>query len=254
MDPAYVDPEEDADAMARFMGFSSFGAQGPTKRRKFNVSTDAVVEGQDLAALDKGGKRGHGSGGNHVPLGKTRQLGVAAAPVDKMNRDAIDLDDEEEADDGGVNINAPATDGAVDEDLEPSYIDTSLAPPNEEAKAAQEQIDAILAGTSAASGPTASRGRAKVSLPGRGIGQFLSALRNLDAASAPPLAAESSAVSSSAPGRNDGQRSRDKGQRNELWYIGYYDPSFNENPWDRLEKARGLQSRGSWVVREQRVI
>ncbi|KAF7550337.1 hypothetical protein G7046_g8044 [Stylonectria norvegica] len=31
------------------------------------------------------------------------------------------------------------------------------------------------------------------------------------------------------------------------WYEGYYDPNSNENPWERLEKARGLESRGSWI-------
>jgi hypothetical protein len=29
--------------------------------------------------------------------------------------------------------------------------------------------------------------------------------------------------------------------RNENWYLDYYDPSFNENPWERLEKEKGLQ-------------
>lgn len=35
--------------------------------------------------------------------------------------------------------------------------------------------------------------------------------------------------------------------RSETWYIGYYDPSTNQNPWDRLEKARGLGTRGTWL-------
>ncbi|KAM4059177.1 hypothetical protein HRG_007959 [Hirsutella rhossiliensis] len=30
------------------------------------------------------------------------------------------------------------------------------------------------------------------------------------------------------------------------WYEGYYDPDSNQNPWKKLEKARGLQTRGSW--------
>lgn len=38
-------------------------------------------------------------------------------------------------------------------------------------------------------------------------------------------------------------------EKNPLWYEGYYDPSSNQNPWERLEKARGLDPRGSWVFR-----
>ncbi|POR31711.1 Uncharacterized protein TPAR_08061 [Tolypocladium paradoxum] len=33
------------------------------------------------------------------------------------------------------------------------------------------------------------------------------------------------------------------------WYQGYYDASSNENPWDRLEKAMGLQPKGTWISR-----
>lgn len=33
------------------------------------------------------------------------------------------------------------------------------------------------------------------------------------------------------------------------WYEGYYDPMSNENPWDRLEKTRGLSSAGPWLPR-----
>ncbi|KAH7320058.1 hypothetical protein B0I35DRAFT_478347 [Stachybotrys elegans] len=36
---------------------------------------------------------------------------------------------------------------------------------------------------------------------------------------------------------------------NDNWYEGYYDPSSNENPWERLEKSLGLQSKGTWITR-----
>ncbi|KAK3314663.1 hypothetical protein B0H66DRAFT_317411 [Apodospora peruviana] len=35
---------------------------------------------------------------------------------------------------------------------------------------------------------------------------------------------------------------------NRQWYLDYYDPSFNENPWERLEQAKGLAPVGSWLV------
>jgi len=34
---------------------------------------------------------------------------------------------------------------------------------------------------------------------------------------------------------------------NPLWYVDYYDPSSNQNPWERLEQAKGLASIGSWL-------
>lgn len=34
------------------------------------------------------------------------------------------------------------------------------------------------------------------------------------------------------------------------WYEGYYDPMSNTNPWERIEKARGMSSIGSWLSRD----
>lgn len=253
MDPSYADSDEDADAMARFMGFSAFGTQGPTKKRKFNPATDAMVDGQELASIDKGGKKGQGSGGNEVPLGKQRVMGVAT----KANNDEIDLDDDGEVDDdeeGGVdirqaalrdgdNVGAPEDGTTDDEEEGPVYIDTSLPPPNLQGQAAQERIDAIIGSTMASPAPGMPKTmKVQASLPGRGISQYISALQE-----APP------------PPRNQGhgpgtnERPRERGQRNEFWYLGYYDQGFNENPWAQLEKDKGLEARGSWVERTARV-
>ncbi|KAK0634867.1 hypothetical protein B0T17DRAFT_502468 [Bombardia bombarda] len=38
-----------------------------------------------------------------------------------------------------------------------------------------------------------------------------------------------------------------RGGQNRQWYIDYYDPSSNENPWERLEQTMGLEPRGSWL-------
>ncbi|KAM0556055.1 hypothetical protein ACHAPJ_006040 [Fusarium lateritium] len=35
----------------------------------------------------------------------------------------------------------------------------------------------------------------------------------------------------------------------DTWYVGYYDPMSNENPWERIEKARGLETKGTWITR-----
>lgn len=45
---------------------------------------------------------------------------------------------------------------------------------------------------------------------------------------------------------------RERGERNEKWYEDYYDPTFNENPWARLEKEKGLPSVGTWLENQRR--
>ncbi|CEI70199.1 hypothetical protein FVEN_g1274 [Fusarium venenatum] len=40
-------------------------------------------------------------------------------------------------------------------------------------------------------------------------------------------------------------------ERRDDWYIGYYDSLSNANPWERIEKARGLTTRGTWVPLEK---
>lgn len=41
-----------------------------------------------------------------------------------------------------------------------------------------------------------------------------------------------------------GQDSRSQGAQ---WYEGYYDTLSNRNPWEKLEKAMGLQPKGTWL-------
>lgn len=44
------------------------------------------------------------------------------------------------------------------------------------------------------------------------------------------------------------------GSRNEqrAWYKDYYDPRFNQNPWDKLERNLGLQAQGTWLPQNSR--
>lgn len=37
------------------------------------------------------------------------------------------------------------------------------------------------------------------------------------------------------------------------WYEGYYDTLSNRNPWEKLEKAMGLQPRGIWISHDGQV-
>ncbi|OBT95039.1 hypothetical protein VE01_07370 [Pseudogymnoascus verrucosus] len=300
MDPSYASSDDEADVMAAAMGFSSFGTQGPPKKRKFNPKSDAFIEGQDLEAVDKGGKKGQGSGGNQIPLGRPRQLGVPSqAPTGAAKNDEeIALDDDEgpqyvdEGDDGPRYLDTsrppPIMDGIgrnedeilLDEDEDeqgPGYVDTSLPPPNQAAQEAQEKIDAILSSTGSSAAPVPPKQKQKAKKPqSSGLGAFMNALRT-------PVVAPPGSSIAPAPGTTTilqtpavaslpqrppppspstmgppgvsvgrGQNAGQRGQRNELWYIGYYDPSFNDNPWRGLEKENGLPEVGTWVERPQR--
>ena len=41
------------------------------------------------------------------------------------------------------------------------------------------------------------------------------------------------------------------GSGSEPWWTDYYDPSSNENPWERLEQARGIEPVGTWLPTRQ---
>jgi hypothetical protein len=285
MDP-YDDEDEEATAMAAAMGFSSFGShKPPAKKRKFNPRTDAFVEGDALAAIDRGGKKGQGSGGNTMPLGKTRVLGVRKKE-EMANEDEIALDDEE----GGVRLGdgedegpqymdtseLPPADGEEEEDG-PRYIDTSLPPPIEngrgegelggpayiytsqpppaaavndaEAREVQERIDAILASmqsppdVEAPSNPIPpAPGTAPHGLPPKPAFGDKASMHGGPRGFGGQMGRGMSDTASVASSRPSG-----RGERNPDWYLGYYDPSFNENPWARIEKEMELEPVGTWL-------
>lgn len=315
--------EEEAAAMAAAMGFSGFGKAPALKKRKYNPKTDAFVEGQELEKIDRGGKKGQGSGGNQVPLGKVRVLGEKVqneeeivvyededeneeeddrpmeercldtsrpAPIEEMaarkerraerrgkpmvNEDEIMLDDDDDDDDEEEEVKKP----------ERRYKDLDDIAARCEAK-----LYAVLARykspepepePSQESEPTPTpkpKKQKQKPKPPQGLRAFMAALHTPVVAPPslppapgttsqsaippapgtshpsvpqrpPPPMSESTFSESSRGGRGRGER----GQRNELWYVDYYDQSFNENPWAGLEKKMGLQSVGSWVERTQR--
>ncbi|KAI0837252.1 hypothetical protein F5Y06DRAFT_85159 [Hypoxylon sp. FL0890] len=49
-------------------------------------------------------------------------------------------------------------------------------------------------------------------------------------------------------GRGGHQANREPGHESgKRWWEGYYDPSSNANPWERLEQTQGLEPRGDWM-------
>lgn len=324
-----MDSEDSEAAMAAAMGFSGFGKAPATKKRKYNAKTDAFIDGQELQSIDRGGKKGQGSGGNEVPLGRMRVLGAQAQAPSVQ---------EQEVEQGGnrEEVDLDMGDGSEeDRPMEERCLDTSRPPPVEEqernkarraerrgkpminedeimlddddddetaaappttgdtaAQEAQSKIDAILAASAdaqpaasvpeATEAPTRKQKLKQKPKPAQGLAAFMTALQipvlpppsmplppgTTSAASIiPPAPGTAStmhtySIPASAPGAHahlsagsragGGGRAGSKGQRNELWYVDYYDPSFNENPWKQLEKELGLPSVGTWLERPPR--
>ncbi len=315
------DSDSEGAAMAAAMGFSSFGGKPAAKKRKFNPSTDAFVEGQALEKLDRGGKKGTGSGGNMQPLGKTRVIGKKQGEGKKVveNRDEIALDEDEDEDEEQRDFNEVrrsktgsvgktpkvnketglehrylerATDTGADssegegpqyidtsrtppaeEQDEPRYIDTSMPAPMEqepvvvdeisqaEKDEMQRRIDAIFA--SIETDPPPPSNNTDPTLP-TVLSTFPPA--STDLTNRPAFLPNSdtafmqgasrgrfrggSDAGSSRGGRSEAGSSRggrERGQRNEKWYEEYYDPNFNANPWEALEKAKNLEPMGTWI-------
>lgn len=273
MDPEYRssdDEDAEAAAMAAAMGFSSFGSHQPaTKKRKFNPATDAYIEGDELANLDKGGKKGQGSGGNTVPLGKERVFGSSSSskapgggarlnPVEEGNQDEIALEESDDNDGEGPNYIDTSTAPPIESgDYVQRHVPTNSPPPTgvseQEAREVQARIDALLASIGSGGGPEdgTQQQQPPQQPPPPGVpagGAALNHTAFMLGGPRPP--------SSSRGGFNDGSsaasssRPSGRGQRNPTWYIGYYDPSFNENPWAKLEQEKGLETLGRWPERQ----
>ncbi|QSZ37560.1 hypothetical protein DSL72_008658 [Monilinia vaccinii-corymbosi] len=257
MDDIELELEDDSAAMAAMMGFSGFGNQNAhAKKRKFNAATDAFVEGAALENIDRGGKKGQGSGGNQIPLGKTRVMG-AKAVEEKRNGEEIDLEDDEDGD--------GTAEAEAGEDEGPRYMDTSAPPPIfdgseggeralgqgetleepamvEERRKAQEQIDAILAAA-----PESANTKTSQPIPGNLHGLPQKPRHNNTAFIAGGGHGRGGRGGGSDAGSMASSRPSGRGTFNKTWYEGYYDRSFNENPWARLEQERGLEAKGSWI-------
>jgi len=205
-----------------------------------------------MAKLDRGGKKGSGSGGNNVPLGKMRILGEKRGNEDEIQ---LDMDDEDEGADG------------------PRYMDTSLPAPAEvvasevspeEAAEMQARIDAILASIGSEPDPTvdddANTRMSTLPPPPPGLPQrpaftATSDTEFMQGASRGRAFSDATSTSSRGGrgrGRGGGGGARERGEYNEKWYEGYYDPTFNENPWAKLEKEKGLPSIGTFLENQPR--
>jgi hypothetical protein len=215
-DAPSAEDEFDEQAMAQFMGFSSFGAQEqnrPSKKRRFNShADDAVVAGAPRpAGLPPKPPVPSTSGANSLPLHPRGASGTGniASKNGKQpqptsgNSDEIDLSSSSPAPPGklifppGTSIEtvkaaiaARSPGGVLPADWDPYD-------PDDESWEIEGELEPVidLSGIKP-------RGSPDPLLP------------------APP--------------------------RGPQWYDDYYDRASNENPWERIEKARGIEPISPW--------
>lgn len=203
--------DADAAAMAQMMGFSAFGVQDrPQKKRRYNPLADAATEHQPSSKQQHHHQQ-HRQGNSR---GAASSTGSNATPLGATKRGAG----------GAASVHPPPPTTTTNTD-EISLDD------DEEADVAGDDA-AVAAAAAVESTPIASLPR-PAGLPERpapGVG-FVGM----------------------PPRRGHGElpeHTRDGGPSSgKAWYEDYYDPSSNENPWERLESSMGLSPRGSWLSR-----
>ncbi|TIC96893.1 hypothetical protein CH35J_007675 [Colletotrichum higginsianum] len=255
---AEIDPE-----MAAFMGFASFGTQPAAKKRKYNHRTDAVSD----ADTDAGHAptRTSATGANQTALAARTPRAVStenpAAPP-PANTDEIALDD----DDDVAVVDADRPSAAEDQDLEDGgariYSDPSIAPALAHAQSLIDELSTRAGDGDAAAPSEESATPAPITLPssssaalprrpdaswGKEMGSVPTTMPTRER----PAQVQAADHQPRGGGGGGGHYQQHQGKDGKPWWEGYYDRASNENPWDRLEKKAGVQSRGSWVPRGQ---
>ncbi|KAL1883265.1 hypothetical protein Daus18300_000323 [Diaporthe australafricana] len=184
------DDDPDSAAMAEAMGFTGFGMQRATRKRKLTPPAQ--------------------TGANNAPLGKRRPMNLPQ-PVSSVgaNAEEIDLD----ADDGGG-----GDDDVVEEEQEGDNDDAQ----------AQAGIDALTVSDTQ---------------PGH--------QHQLPPRPPPPQQQQQQHHHAGKAGRSHGgPNAGGRAGAGAPWWEGEWDPRLVErmveNPWERLERQRGLEPRGTW--------
>ncbi|KAI0996655.1 hypothetical protein K3495_g11528 [Podosphaera aphanis] len=222
-------PEDETASMAAAMGFTSFGSQ-LTKKRQFNHSADSYVEGQHLTHNGQSSKKDARSGGNKTPLGNPRILSSKKQTLDlgKNNIEKAHLEEDHFRSEyvDGKRLGESESDGknnqVVTEKSVKTFSKSAVPEPQTVALDVHAQTDHH--------NPRFFQGTLQ-----RKENNQLNNLAN----------------SCSLHKNLSGNHGKQEVQRNENWYDDYYDPSFNENPWERLEISMGLKSKGCWVTEKR---
>lgn len=213
-----ADDDIDAQAMAEFLGFSSFGAQEqnrPSKKRRFNSHADDAVIAGIGGSLPAKPPKPASSGANSLPVHPRVVAGASSSGTSggsKGKERQITPENSNE-----IGPSEPVSNSSPDRKLKFPH-GTSL-----------EVVKAAIAARS----PGGVLPDGCVPNPEDGSWEIEGAVEpavenprgrvrgSPDPVLSPPLA-----------------RSQ--------WYDDYYDRNSNENPWERLENARGLGPIGPW--------
>ncbi|KAK2058180.1 hypothetical protein LY76DRAFT_545122 [Colletotrichum caudatum] len=251
---AEIDPE-----MAAFMGFASFGTQPAAKKRKYNHRTDAVSS--------PSGPAGHPSarasvaaaaataatGANQTVLAPRTPRAPTTDSPPPVNTDEIALDDENDAD-------AAAGDEDQDQDQDPDdgganiYSDPTIAPALAHAQSLIDELSTSGGNASGASEDTPQPQGSALLPPSAALPTRPEVSWGKEMGSAPttmPTRERHAGAATGHPPRGGRPGYRQQRSDGKPWWEGYYDHTSNENPWERLEKRAGVQSRGTWLARGQ---
>lgn len=234
----------DSAAMMAAMGFAGFGMQRPAKKRKYDeqhhhdhdgVIVDAASgTGANTAPLGaRRGASGPAPASGSLPARPGRKKKMATGAAGSRDADEIELDDDDDdgrqdaGADGAADVENGAAEGAPagEAGAGPQYIDTSrpsrgYLPEELEDMAMQAKIDAIMSATLGPQG----------GYPNQQQPQH-----------------HHHRQQQQQPPRHRPTHQQGGGGR--PWWVGYYDAKTNENPWEKLERERGLQPRGAWLER-----
>ncbi|KAK3955862.1 hypothetical protein QBC32DRAFT_332362 [Pseudoneurospora amorphoporcata] len=206
----FIDQEAEAAAMAAAMGFSSFGQQAPTH--------DSDPDDNSAAAGDRPSKKRRYNSRVDAYVGPAPQgTGANDVPVQRRVFNNAPKEEIEVKDKNEINIDDD-DDNDQGASVEASMtttttlpINTSL-PPKPPIQAPTQRP--VGFNSHSQRGDHGARG-------GRGGGRG---------------------------GRgNHGGASTHGRDPTKPWYADYYDPSSNENPWERLEQAREIEAVGVWL-------
>ncbi|OIW27214.1 hypothetical protein CONLIGDRAFT_418246 [Coniochaeta ligniaria NRRL 30616] len=210
MDPPDSDQEAESAAMAAMMGFTSFGAPKPPPSKKRRYNPRA--DAATAADSDPDESEPWGTGANTLPLlprSVVRGGGVGETAMEGGG----------EAEQGGeIDLGLEGSDAAGDEGA-------GRGAGGDDEDPAPRYIDTSRSPVRTGGDETASAPSAAAS----GYGGYQPA--------------------GGRGGRGGGGGGAGPPGGKRIWWTDYYDPSSNENPWEGLEKARGLEPVGSWLPR-----
>ena len=261
---AAEDEDVDSQAMAQFMGFASFGTQEqnrPSKKRRFNSHVDdAVVTGGAAtrpAGLPPKPPTPVSSGATSLPLHSRSAGGGGGGAAGSKNGTSSEQGKRKEKGKAKVQQPNPAKPNADELDLSDSDHD---------------EEDDDIAVSSSSPDPNDDRLRFHVNTPIEVIKAAVEARYprrvlpegwHLDPDDKTVIwfGDELPIHIPEATARKFSRRTIHSGgsgpfddlidtvpARSKQWWTDYYDRSSNENPWERLEKARGLEPVGSWIA------